>query len=99
MRVSGQSDRAGRERAQGAETDRVTASEPREEHHGASVGGGNKEPCDTVKMPNKPKKEKVSRRLRAVGFHAGSRRGPEAAVILADEDFGCRFIELANLAS
>lgn len=57
-----------------------------------------KESCDTVKMPNKPKKEKVSWRLRAVAFHAGSRRGPEAAVVLADEDFGCCVIELANLA-
>ncbi|KAG8000401.1 Serine/threonine-protein phosphatase 2A 56 kDa regulatory subunit delta isoform [Nibea albiflora] len=55
VRVSSQSQCPGRERTQGAETNRVTASESREEHQVASV---EKNPAQRAKMPNKTKKEK-----------------------------------------
>lgn len=45
----------GRERAQGAETDRVTASESREEHHGASV---KENPAPQPRCRTKPRRRR-----------------------------------------
>lgn len=95
MRVSSQSDWPTRERALGAETDRVTASEPRKEHHGASVIKNPATRQDAEQTQEGEGEPGVPCRNKS-HFTPIHRRGIEATVILADEHF--RRCVLANLA-